>query len=263
MSNRSWISLIAGAAIGVLATRGWRLYRARPLARIASPEGIDDAEAAHAYGQIMKLPHMTLLRKRVAQHAVKLMSSGVTAGGVGADVVGADIGCGPGYLTIELARSAPGLRVTGVDLSNAMLTQAIENTAVAGVAHQVDFRTGDAAALPFPDGTLDLVISTLSLHHWDDPVRVLNEIARVLRPGGAFLVFDLRRDVGPAPWLLFWFATHRVVPKALRHIGEPLDSRNAAYTPDEAAALAQGSRLTGCARRGAFWLTIEGHTLPR
>jgi ubiquinone/menaquinone biosynthesis C-methylase UbiE len=202
----------------------------------------------------MQLPQMALLRKLLARNAVKLVSSGAAA----------DIGCGPGYLAIELARAAPGLHVTGVDLSNAMLAQGIENAALAGVAHAVDFRTGDAAALPFPDGSLDLVVSTLSLHHWDDPVSVLDEIARVLRPGGAFLVFDLRRDVGPAPWLLFWFAAHCVVPRALRHVGEPLGSRNAAYTPVEAAALAQASRLTGWrVTRGALWLTIEGYVPPR
>ena len=174
----------------------------------------------------------------------------------------ADLGCGPGYLAIELARSAPGLRVTGVDLSDAMLTQAIANARLAGVAHQTDFRTGDVAALPFPDASLDLVVSTLSLHHWDDPRPVFDEIARVLRPGGAFMIFDLRRDLGPAPWLLFWFVTHLVVPQALRHIGEPLGSRNAAYTPDEVAGLLQESRLTGWrVVRGPFWLSIEGYTL--
>ena len=152
--------------------------------------------------------------------------------------------------------------MTGVDLSDAMLTQAIANARLAGVAHQTDFRTADAAALPFPDASLDLVVSTLSLHHWDDAVPIFNEVARVLRPGGAFLLFDLRRDLGPAPWLLFWFATHVVVPPALRHIGEPLGSRNAAYTPDEAAGLLQTSRLTGWrVARGPFWLSIEGYTV--
>jgi SAM-dependent methyltransferase len=105
-----------------------------------------------------------------------------------------------------------------------------------------------------------LVVSTLSLHHWDSPKLIFDEVARVLRPGGAFLIFDLRRDLGPAPWLLFWFVTHVVVPQALRHIGEPLGSRNAAYTPDETAGLLQASRLTGWrVVGGLFWLSIEGY----
>ena len=53
-----------------------------------------------------------------------------------------------------------------------------------------------------------------------------------------------------------------IVPTALRRVGEPLGSRNAAYTPDEAAALLQASRLTGWrVARGPFWLSIEGYAL--
>ena len=252
MNKRSWLGIMTGVAFGSLAVAGWRLYGRRSTERLPSQEGIDDPAAARAYGRIMRLPHMALLRSFVARRATNLVAAGAAA----------DLGCGPGYLAVELAHRAPGLHVTGVDLSDAMLTQAIANARLAGVAHQTDFRTADAAALPFPDASLDLVVSTLSLHHWDDPVPIFNEVARVLRPGGAFLLFDLRRDLGPAPWLLFWFATHVVVPPALRHIGEPLGSRNAAYTPDEAAALLQTSRLTGWrVARGPFWLSIEGYTV--
>jgi len=252
MNKRSWLGIMAGIALSSLAVAGWRLYGRRSLERIPSQEGIDDPAAARAYGRIMQLPQMALLRRFVARRAAALAAAGQAA----------DLGCGPGYLTIELVRSSPGLHVTGIDLSDAMLAQAITNARLAGVVHQTDFRTADAAALPFTDTSLDLVVSTLSLHHWDDAVLIFDEIARVLRPGGAFLLFDLRRDLGPAPWLLIWFATHVVVPHSLRHIGEPLGSRNAAYTPDEAAALLQTSRLTGWrVARGLFWLSIEGHTV--
>ena len=106
-----------------------------------------------------------------------------------------------------------------------MLAQAIYRAVrEAGLAHRVDFRTGDNAYLPFADASLDLVVSTLSLHHWADPASVLNEVPRVLRPGGAFLIFDLRRDLGPLPWLLLWFVTHVVVPASSppgRTAGQP------------------------------------------
>jgi len=252
MNKRTWFGITAGLTLSALTAAGWRLYRQRTLERIPSQEGIDDPAAARAYGRIMRLPQMALLRRFVARRATNLITAGAAA----------DLGCGPGYLAIELARCAPGLHVTGVDLSDAMLTQAIANARLAGVAHQTDFRTADAAALPFPDASLDLVVSTLSLHHWDDPRPIFDEIARVLRPGGAFLLFDLRRDLGPLPWLLIWFATHVVVPQSLRHIGEPLGSRNAAYTPDEAAGLLQPSHLTGWrVVRGPFWLSIEGYAV--
>ena len=134
-----------------------------------------------------------------------------------------------------------------------MLTQAIANARLAGVAHQTDFRTADVAALPFPDASLDLVVSTLSLHHWDDPGSIFDEIARVLRPGGAFLLFDLRRDLGPAPWLLLWFVTHVVVPH--RPCATSV-SRWAAATPptrpnEAAEPAADRPRLTGMARESA------------
>lgn len=254
MKKQTRLGLIAGATIGGLAAAGWRLYRKRPRERIPSLEGIEDAEAARAYGRIMSMPQMRLLRRFIARRAIAALPAGR----------GADIGCGPGYLAVELARATPALHITGVDLSRAMLAQAGENAARAGVAGRTDFRAGDAAATPFPAGSLDLAVSTLSLHHWQDPVTVLDEIARILRPGGAFLIFDLRRDLGPAPWLLLWFVTHAVVPRPLRHLGEPLGSRNAAYTPGEAAVLAQASQLTGWrVTRGPFWLLIEGQTLTR
>ncbi len=67
-----------------------------------------------------------------------------------------------------------------------------------------------------------MVVSTLSLHHWQDPIMVFNEVSRVLRDGGSFLVFDLRRDMIAPAYLLIWFATHVVVPKGLKKAREPL-----------------------------------------
>jgi ubiquinone/menaquinone biosynthesis C-methylase UbiE len=240
------------AAAAVLAAAGW-LYHRRPRQRIPGQEGLDDPDVARAFARVASWPQMRLLRWLVARRAAEMVRQGEAV----------DLGCGPGYLAVEMAHRSPGLRVTGVDLSDEMLAQAEAYAQQAGVAGRVSFRKGDAGQIPFPDGSLDLVVSTLSLHHWNDPPAVLNEVGRILRPGGSFLIVDLRRDLPAPSWLLLWFATHVVVPRALRRANEPLGSRDAGYTPPEAALLAQGSRLTGWrVTHGPLWLTIEGSTKP-
>jgi SAM-dependent methyltransferase len=108
-----------------------------------------------------------------------------------------DVGCGPGHLANRLA-SDHGLEVTGLDLDPAMIARARAN-ADRGVAveRQPTFVVGGVAALPFPDSSFDLVVSTLSMHHWADPTAGQAEIARVLRPGGRALVWDIRPGIVP------------------------------------------------------------------
>lgn len=109
-----------------------------------------------------------------------------------------EVGCGPGRLSILLARQH-GLDVTGLDLDRAMIERARANaTYSAGRGgDEPSFLVGDVASLAFPDRSFDLVVSTLSMHHWADPAAGLAEIARVLRPGGRALVWDFR--AGPVP----------------------------------------------------------------
>jgi ubiquinone/menaquinone biosynthesis C-methylase UbiE len=244
---------IAGLVAGGVVAAAWQVYRRRPLERSACAEELDDREVAHAFGRMARLPQFWLLRRIAIRRALALKQEGHAA----------DLGCGPGDLVIELAHLAPGLHVTGIDLSPEMLAQAAARAEGSGVGDRVDYRPGDAQSIPFPDGSLDLVISTFSLHHWSAPVAVFDEIARVLRPGGAFVILDLRRDLAAPFYLLLWFATNVVVPAALRHVREPLGSRNASYTPQEAAELAARSRLRGWrVTPGPLWLTVEGIRLP-
>ncbi len=192
---------------------------------------------------------MHLLRLFVSRRAAQLVRHGEAA----------DLGCGPGYLVADLAHQASQLHITGIDLSPEMLREAETHTRRAGLDDRVSFKLGDVERIPFPDQSLDLVVSTLSLHHWGEPVPVLNEVARVLKPGGAFLIVDLRRDLGVLSYLLIWFATHVIVPAPLRRVKEPLGSRNAAYTLGEADALARQSKLASYkVTSGPLWLTIEG-----
>lgn len=241
---------LAGAAASALLVAALRIYRSRTLQRIPSPEGIEDPAVAQGFERIQRLPHMALMRRLIARQAVSLAEQGVAV----------DLGCGAGTLAVELARQGPMLRVIGVDLSGELLAKAEANARESGLGGQVTFRLGDIHDLPFPDESLDLVISTLSLHHWSDPQAVLDEIARVLRPGGGYLIADLRRDLSAPFYLLIWLVTHFVVPRALRYMQEPLASRNASYTPLEVARMVSNSRLTGwIVRRGPLWVMLYGH----
>ena len=109
-----------------------------------------------------------------------------------------EVGCGPGRLSIRLARRHA-LGVTGLDLDPAMIERARRNVdrPKDGDGRRPSFLVGDVASLAFPDGSFDLVVSTLSMHHWADPTAGLAEIGRVLRPGGRALVWDFQ--AGPVP----------------------------------------------------------------
>jgi SAM-dependent methyltransferase len=100
-----------------------------------------------------------------------------------------DVGCGPGTLTVDLARSvAPG-RVVGIDSAPAVVDEARRVATASGV-EGVTFEVADLFALPFPDGTFDVVHAHQVLQHVADPVRALIEMRRVCRPGGLVAARD-------------------------------------------------------------------------
>jgi ubiquinone/menaquinone biosynthesis C-methylase UbiE len=111
-----------------------------------------------------------------------------------------DIGTGPAWLLVKLHELAPGLQLTGLDASGAMVAKARGNLENAGLADLIELKEGNARRLPFPDGSFDGVVSTASIHHWKDPTAALMEVHRVLRPGGLALLYDLVSDT-PAPIL--------------------------------------------------------------
>ena len=106
-----------------------------------------------------------------------------------------DIGCGPGDLAALLAERLAEARIVGLDVSPGMVEVARRRETAGG---RLRFEEGDVAGLEFETGSIDLVVSTLSLHHWPDPGAGFAEIGRVLRPGGTALVYDLRLLTLPA-----------------------------------------------------------------
>ena len=108
-----------------------------------------------------------------------------------------EVGSGPGRLAVRLARETPGMTLTGVDISDAMVARAARRAAVASLSERVRFEVGDVAALPLSDEEFDGVVSTLSLHHWPDPASGLAEIYRIIKPGGEARIYDLAHWLWP------------------------------------------------------------------
>jgi ubiquinone/menaquinone biosynthesis C-methylase UbiE len=102
-----------------------------------------------------------------------------------------DIGCGPGFLTVEVADDVgPSGWVCGIDISATGLAAASARAAGRPVAAWVDFRHGDAAALPFPDGSFDAAVATQVYEYVGEMPTALAELHRVLRPGGRAVIVD-------------------------------------------------------------------------
>jgi SAM-dependent methyltransferase len=175
------------------------------------------------------VPGGILIGDAVVYDALSRLLLGSLFGRIAADVAAVapagakvlEVGCGPGHLSIRLARQH-GLEVTGVDLDPAMIERARANADRRGNGeeHRPSFLVGDVASLAFPDGSFDLVVSTMSMHHWADPTAGLAEIGRVLRPGAQVLVWDFRPGVLPF---------HAHLPDPVEHAhGSPLQVVGAA-----------------------------------
>jgi ubiquinone/menaquinone biosynthesis C-methylase UbiE len=169
------------------------------------------------------------MRNVVEQFASAAGNWGVTDGKV------LDVGSGSGLVTIKFATMLPSVKITGLELSEPVLEMARENTSSSSVTERVTFEKGSADDMPFEDATFDMVVCLSTLHLLENPVKMLDEIHRVLKPDGKFYIRDYRRT---------WMGTFS------GHI-------KACYTPREVADLLKRSQLQNWRVKGEFfWLHI-------
>ncbi len=101
-----------------------------------------------------------------------------------------EVAFGPGYFAVEMARL--GFSVTGLDVAPTFVEIASEYARAQGV--EAEFREGDVAGMPFDDGSFDFVVCQAAFKNFVWPVKSLDEMYRVLRPGGTAVVQDMNRD---------------------------------------------------------------------
>ncbi len=162
-----------------------------------------------------------------------------------------DIGCGPGSITLDLARRvAPG-RVIGVDASEAVLVEARAAAEEAGDA-TTRFEAADAMRLPYADDSFDVVHAHQVLQHVGDPVELLREMVRVTRPGGLVAARDADYEAmtwAPAhPGLTRWLELYREAARGTG--GEPDAGRHLLRWAHEAG-------LTDVTASASVWCYAE------
>ena len=125
-----------------------------------------------------------------------------------------DVGCGLGRMTICVAKHLNTGKVIGIDIWDKMEIpgnspeRAYTNAQIEGVRDRVEFKTGNILSIPFPDNSFDVVTSSSvinNLHGDSEKLKALEEILRVLRPGGRFLLLEPLRDLwGFLTWTPFF-----------------------------------------------------------
>ena len=204
------------------------LRRAREL---LTPEAAKRAEATHAGGpgyldllgdeldstgavqDLMTTRFVPAIYERYWRPALARAVKGVTGPGMAEEVriarlllglgpgdVVLDVACGPGNFTREFARAVgDGGLAVGIDASKTMLARGVDELEAAGVDNLALIR-GDATQLPFQDGVFDGVCCFAALHLFADPFAALDEMRRVLGPGGRIAIMtSVRRQVTLPP----------------------------------------------------------------
>lgn len=203
--------------------------------RIPEPELMDGAAQVQAYGAADFAASDQAMVERLAV---------LCGGDPGGRLV--DLGCGPGNISIRLARRWPQASVLGLDGAPRMLALARERAAAEpGLAARLQFQQG---LLPLADpgplaAAFSALVSNSLLHHLHDPAVLWQAVAQLAAPGAFVYVQDLRRPASPAAVDALVAAQMEGAPEVLRH--DYRASLHAAFTPEEVQQQLEQAGLAG------------------
>jgi ubiquinone/menaquinone biosynthesis C-methylase UbiE len=220
------------------------------LARLLHPPRVESSELQtpediDAFIDSRALEYPTKIEDEFVQRALGL---GVDSGMI------LDVGTRVGLIALKILWQNENFYAIGMDRSSALIERARETASAWDLAERAFFQVGDARKMRLKTAYFDLVISDSSLHAFDDPVSVLSEINRVLKPKGALLIRDFERPTR--------FGMNRQIEEQSGRHGERMRSHigaaiKAAFTADEIEAMVRASGL----ERIQFRTTEDGHVI--
>lgn len=161
-----------------------------------------------------------------------------------------DLATGTGDLAIQLARSIPGARITGADLSEEMLRIGRLKVAEAGLTDRITLTQADGLRLPFADASFDAITVAFGVRNFEHLLEGYAEMARVLRPGGMICILELSEPVSPLVRPFYRLYTRGVIPAVGRLVSR--DPRAYTYLPESIAAVPQGADMTALISRAGL-----------
>jgi demethylmenaquinone methyltransferase/2-methoxy-6-polyprenyl-1,4-benzoquinol methylase len=160
-----------------------------------------------------------------------------------------DVATGTGDLAIEAMRLEPE-KVTGIDLSSGMLEEGRRKIARKGYAGRIELLSGDALSTGFPDGIFDASMSAFGVRNFEDTLQGLQEMFRVLRPGGMIMVLEFSRPSVFPLKQIYGFYFRRILPLIGRRVSGDRDAYS--YLPDSVMSFPDNERFLALLSSAGF-----------
>jgi demethylmenaquinone methyltransferase/2-methoxy-6-polyprenyl-1,4-benzoquinol methylase len=161
-----------------------------------------------------------------------------------------DIATGTGDFALLLAKRIKPQHIVGADISEGMMAVGREKVKEEGLQNVISFQYEDCMQLSFPDGSFDAVTSSYGVRNFQNLDKGLQEMQRVLRPGGHLLIVELTPPPSFPMKQLFWLYAHVVMPLLGRLISH--DDSAYTYLPASMEAFPQPEQMEGILRKAGF-----------
>lgn len=215
------------------------------LAILGKDQAIDKSFGRHVHWGYWGSPEKALLTADdFAEATERLSKLLISLANIKDGLAVLDVGCGFGGTVASLNETYNGMQLVGLNIDERQLHRARQNVHAKN-GNSVEFKQGDACALPFADGIFDVVLAVECIFHFPSREQFFKEAQRVLKPDGYLVLSDFITR-GYLPWLL---------PKQIN--SGFFGTCNVKFTQQQYHVLAQQTRFTICAEKN-----ITRHTLP-